>query len=74
MKNLIPLNKKLGIIGGGQLGKMLLDVTSKWNLNTYILDPNKFAPARLGCNKFFQGDINDYELSLIHISEPTRQP
>ena len=61
MNKLIPLNKKLGIIGGGQLGKMLLDVTSKWNLNTYILDPNKFAPARLGCNKFFQGDINDYE-------------
>lgn len=61
MNNLIPLNKKLGIIGGGQLGKMLLDVTSKWNINTYILDPNKFAPARLGCNKFFQGDLNDYE-------------
>ena len=34
------LNKKLGIIGGGQLGKMLLAECNKMNINTYVLDPD----------------------------------
>ena len=58
--NLFSNNKILGIIGGGQLGKMLLNDTFKWNIKTYVLDPDKDAPAKQFCNKFF-GDLNDFD-------------
>jgi 5-(carboxyamino)imidazole ribonucleotide synthase len=51
----------LGILGGGQLGKMLLYETRKWDLCTHVLDPSKEAPARLASNHFVQGDLMDYE-------------
>ena len=59
--NLFSNSKILGIIGGGQLGKMLLNDTFKWNIKTYVLDPDKDAPAKQFCNKFFCGDLNDYD-------------
>ena len=31
-------SKKIGILGGGQLGKMLLDVTRKWVISTAVLE------------------------------------
>lgn len=51
---------KLGILGGGQLGKMLLAETRKYDIYTLVLDPSNEAPCRLGCNEFFQGDLMDY--------------
>ncbi len=51
----------LGILGGGQLGKMLLTETQKWDIKTYILDPSADAPCRLGCNVFIQGSLMDYD-------------
>ena len=59
--NLFSNSKILGIIGGGQLGKMLLNDTFKWNIKTYVLDPDKDAPAKQFCNKFFCGDLNDFD-------------
>jgi len=59
--NLFSNNKILGIIGGGQLGKMLLNDTFKWNITTYVLDPDKDAPAKQFCNKFYCGDLNDFD-------------
>ena len=59
--NLFSNNKILGIIGGGQLGKMLLNDTFKWNIKTYVLDSDKDAPAKQFCNKFFCGDLNDFD-------------
>ena len=50
---------KLGIIGGGQLGKMLLQVTSRYNINSKILDPNNDSPCKNLCNEFFLGDLMD---------------
>ncbi len=52
---------KLGILGGGQLGKMLLFDTRKFDIQTYVLDPSEEAPSRIACNKFFQGDLMDFE-------------
>ena len=52
---------KLGILGGGQLGKMLLYTTRKWDITTHVLDPSAVAPSRLACNHFVQGDFNDYQ-------------
>ena len=38
---------KLGILGGGQLGKMLLAEARKFDIQTYILDPSKDCGRRL---------------------------
>lgn len=54
-------NFKLGILGGGQLGKMLLFDTLKFDIQTYVLDPSEEAPCKIACNKFFQGDLMDFE-------------
>ena len=51
----------LGILGGGQLGKMLLSETLKYDIRTIVLDPSAEAPARFGCHAFFQGDLMDYD-------------
>ncbi|NRT10892.1 5-(carboxyamino)imidazole ribonucleotide synthase [Flavobacterium sp. 14A] len=52
---------KLGILGGGQLGKMLLFDTRKFDIQTYVLDPSDEAPSRMACNKFFKGDLMNFE-------------
>ena len=52
---------KLGILGGGQLGKMLLAETRKFDIQTYVIDPSNEAPGKFACNKFFQGDLMDYQ-------------
>ena len=52
---------KLGILGGGQLGKMLLSETRKFDIQTYILDPSDEAPSQFGATKFFIGDLLDFE-------------
>ena len=51
---------KLGILGGGQLGKMLLAEARKFDIQTYILDPSKDAPSQFGALQFFTGDLMDY--------------
>lgn len=52
---------KLGILGGGQLGKMLLYNTRKFDIHTSILDPSDEAPSKMACNSFTKGDLLDYE-------------
>lgn len=52
---------KLGILGGGQLGKMLLYDTRKFDIQTYVMDPNPEAPSRLACNHFEVGNLMDYD-------------
>ena len=52
---------KLGILGGGQLGKMLCLVASNWNLSTYVLDPSSDCPAASVCTGFSHGDFRNYE-------------
>jgi 5-(carboxyamino)imidazole ribonucleotide synthase len=51
----------LGILGGGQLGKMLLNETRKWDITTYVMDPSHDAPCRIGCNKFVKGNLLDFD-------------
>jgi 5-(carboxyamino)imidazole ribonucleotide synthase len=52
---------RLGILGGGQLGKMMLYTTRKWDIQTYVMDSDDTASAFEGCTVFFEGDIMDYE-------------
>ncbi len=51
----------LGILGGGQLGKMILQETRKWDIKTKVLDPSPEAPSRMACNDFLTGDLLDYQ-------------
>ena len=58
------MNKKIGIIGGGQLGKMILDETNKIDLQVSILDPNKNSPCKNLTKNFILGDFNDFDTVL----------
>jgi 5-(carboxyamino)imidazole ribonucleotide synthase len=54
-------NFTLGILGGGQLGKMLLYETRKFDIKTSVLDPSKNAPCKIACDTFVVGDLMDFE-------------
>jgi 5-(carboxyamino)imidazole ribonucleotide synthase len=51
----------IGILGGGQLGRMLIQNAINLNLNISVLDPDKNAPCRHLVKKFTLGDLNDYD-------------
>ncbi len=57
----ISSDYKLGILGGGQLGKMMLYETRKWDIYTKVLDSSEEAPSKLACNEFHLGDLLDYD-------------
>lgn len=61
MQNYFSSDFKLGILGGGQLGKMLLVETRKLDIHTCVLDPSADAPARLACNEFTKGNLMDFD-------------
>ncbi len=50
---------EIGVLGGGQLGKMLADVTDKWGISTCVLDPSAQAPCR-HLPGFEVGDFKDF--------------
>lgn len=60
MANYFSSEFTLGILGGGQLGKMLLYETRKYDIKTHVLDPSAEAPCRISCDRFVQGDLMDY--------------
>lgn len=59
MKNLS--DTKLGILGGGQLGKMLCIEASNWHVNTSVLDPSAHCPSSTVCSSFTLGNFNSYD-------------
>lgn len=52
---------RLGILGGGQLGRMLIQETLNYNIQVSVLDPDANAPCKSICHKFVQGALEDYE-------------
>ncbi|MBT8295019.1 MAG: 5-(carboxyamino)imidazole ribonucleotide synthase [Gramella sp.] len=64
MVNYFSSDFKLAILGGGQLGKMMLYETRKYDIQTLVLDPSNEAPCKISCNYFEQGDLMDYETVL----------
>lgn len=52
------LDKKLGILGGGQLGKMLCQAASNWSLPTLVMD-QKNAPTEFMATEYIVGDIQN---------------
>jgi len=61
MKNCFSTGFKIGILGGGQLGKMLIQAASAWDIDIYVLDPTDDCPASKLATKFVKGDFKDYE-------------
>lgn len=60
MEQLVTSEFKLGIIAGGQLGKLLSLAASNWDIKTYILDNDDHCPASTVCTKFVKGNPTDF--------------
>lgn len=58
-KSIQELN--IGILGGGQLGRMLIQNAINYNLNISILDPDKNAPCKHIVKNFTNGSLTDYD-------------
>lgn len=52
---------KIGILGGGQLGKMYCEAASCWDWNIWILDQQKTYPAGNLATHFVEGDFTNYD-------------
>jgi 5-(carboxyamino)imidazole ribonucleotide synthase len=61
MANYFSSDFTLGILGGGQLGKMMLYETRKFDIKTHVLDPSAEAPSRIACDSFEQGELMDFD-------------
>ena len=59
-KDIFSTKYTLGILGGGQLGKMMLYSTRQFDIRTKVLDPSPEAPAQFGANEFHIGSLQDY--------------
>ncbi len=53
--------QKVGILGGGQLGRMLLQAAANYPVETYVLENDEECPAAHLCRHFTKGDIRDFE-------------
>lgn len=61
MEKLKTSNLKLGIIAGGQLGKMLIQAASKWDIKSYVLDADETCPAGSIAHQYVSGSHLDYD-------------
>lgn len=60
-KNYFSSGFKLGILGGGQLGKMLLYETRKFDIHTKVLEASNEAPCKIACDEFVIGSLMDFD-------------
>jgi 5-(carboxyamino)imidazole ribonucleotide synthase len=59
---------KIGILGGGQLGRMLLQAAANYPVQTYVLENDPECPAAHLCHGFTGGDIRNFE-DVYHFGE-----
>ena len=52
---------KVGILGGGQLGRMLLQAAANYPVETFVLENDPACPAAHLCHHFYQGDIRNFD-------------
>lgn len=52
---------RIGILGGGQLGRMLLQTAANYPVETYLLENDNECPAAHLCHHFTKGDIKDFD-------------
>lgn len=53
--------KKVGILGGGQLGRMLLQAAANYPVETFVMENDAECPAAHLCSHFTKGDITSFE-------------
>lgn len=53
--------QKIGILGGGQLGRMLLQAAANYVVETYVMENDEACPAAHLCHHFIKGDIKNYD-------------
>jgi 5-(carboxyamino)imidazole ribonucleotide synthase len=52
---------KAGILGGGQLGRMLLQAAANYPVETYVMENDEDSPAAHLCHHFVKGDIRNFD-------------
>ena len=52
---------KAGILGGGQLGRMLLQAAANYTVETFVMEKDEECPAAHLCHHFVPGDIQDFD-------------
>jgi 5-(carboxyamino)imidazole ribonucleotide synthase len=52
---------KIGILGGGQLGRMLLQAAANYPVETFVLENDNECPAAHLCHHFTKGDIKNFD-------------
>ncbi len=53
--------KKVGILGGGQLGRMLLQAAANYPVETFLMENDENCPAAHLCHHFTKGDISNFD-------------
>src|SRR5262245_1624492 len=53
--------QKIGILGGGQLGRMLLQAAANYPVETYVMENDPECPAAHLCHHFTRGDIKNFD-------------
>lgn len=61
MEKLVTSGLRLGIVAGGQLGKLLALAASNWDVKTIVMDRDPHCPASSCCTEFFRGDPMDFD-------------
>ncbi len=66
-----PFHPVIGIIGGGQLGKMLIESAMSWNVQYNVIDPDPNASCKAYAKTFINSDLKDKEaiFKLAQISD-----
>ena len=68
--------QKIGILGGGQLGRMLLQTAANYPVETFVLENDSECPAAHLCHHFAKGDIKDfdavYSFEIFYLLNPLR--
>ncbi len=63
-------SKKVGIIGGGQLGKMMVQAASQMGIHTVVLDPDGTSPGIALASQSIVGEFDDYD-ALLELAQQT---
>jgi len=53
--------KRIGILGGGQLGRMLLQAAANYPVETFVMENDENCPAAHLCHHFTKGDISNFD-------------
>lgn len=61
MTHFQPDKIKIGVLGGGQLGRMMIQSAINYNLYICCLDPDANAPCKSIANEFTKGSLTDYD-------------